>query len=307
MTAVTVTAVTDGPARAGVLPARPPRPSARAVAAMARRALELELETYPKPGLVSEVDSGSHADMDAATFRRSARAIEPLFVELAEAGRSGRGMGRLRAVGLAAEVAMLAATGGVNTHRGAIFGLGLLCAAAGARTDSLVGRTASLGGIVRARWGADILAGPASPGSHGQAVRRRHGAGGARAEAAAGFPTLDAVALPALRQGRRFAPGDEEAARVQACFALMAVVEDTNLLHRGGAAGLAFVRDASADFLARGGVGRSGWRRAAEEVHRAVVARRLSPGGSADLLAMAVFVDMVDALDAREAPDGGMP
>ncbi len=102
------------------------------VADMAAAALLAELETWPKPGLVSHVDAGSHADMEADTFRASTAAIRPFLAELAAAGASGAGMAELRGIGLAAERAMLAATGGVNTHRGAIFGLGLLCAAAGA-------------------------------------------------------------------------------------------------------------------------------------------------------------------------------
>src|SRR4249920_144404 len=93
------------------------------VAAWAERSLVLEIETWPKPGLVSHIDTGSHLDMDAGTFRRSTAAIGPYLHALAEAGAEGRAMGHLRTIGLQAEEAMLAATGGVNTHRGAIFGM----------------------------------------------------------------------------------------------------------------------------------------------------------------------------------------
>ncbi len=109
-----------------------------AIAATAVQCLLVELETWPKPGLVSHVDTGSHSDMDAGTFRRSAAAIQPYFQALADAGAQGCGMGRLRVIGLEAEAAMFAATAGINTHRGVIFGLGLLCAAAGAASS---GRT----------------------------------------------------------------------------------------------------------------------------------------------------------------------
>jgi hypothetical protein len=98
--------------------------------------LKLEVETFPKPGLVSHVDNGSHKDMDAELLCRSADSLTPFFRELAIAGVAGAGMNRLRAIGLAAESAMLDVTRGVNTHRGAIFGLGLLCAAAGYRAAS---------------------------------------------------------------------------------------------------------------------------------------------------------------------------
>src|SRR5260370_4159773 len=94
-------------------------------------ALLQELAAWPKPGLVSYVDSGSHTDMDAAILQASAEMLRPFFAELARAGQDGSDMAGLRAIGLRAEAAMLAVTGGVNTHRGAIFGLGLLCAAAG--------------------------------------------------------------------------------------------------------------------------------------------------------------------------------
>jgi triphosphoribosyl-dephospho-CoA synthase len=254
-------------------------PDPRVVADLAVRCLDLEVSTHPKPGLVGPHDSGSHADMDIRTFRRSARAIRPYLEALADAGARGHGMERLRAIGIAAESAMLAATGGVNTHRGAIFGLGLLCAAAGAGD-----RTLPLGALVAQRWGDDILSTPGPRDSHGGTVRRRYGAGGAPLEAARGFPSVYRVGVPALAQA------SGEAARVQACFALVAAVQDTNLLHRGGLAGLRFAQRAARAFLEAGGVTRAGWRERALAVHRAFVARRLSPGGAADLLAMSLFV-----------------
>ncbi|KQQ25375.1 triphosphoribosyl-dephospho-CoA synthase MdcB [Methylobacterium sp. Leaf123] len=267
-------------------------PAANAIARVAATALRLELETYPKPGLVSHVDRGSHADMDADTFRASTAAITPFFRALALAGAAGASMPALRRIGLDAEAAMRVATGGVNTHRGAIFGLGLLCAAAGARPRPGAG---ALGALVRDRYGSAILNGPVLLHAPGAQVRRRHGVGGAPAEAAAGFPSLYRVALPALRRGRCCHPGDEEAARVEACLALIAHVEDTNLLHRGGPEGFAFARGEAARFIAEGGMAQPGWRARAEALHRAFVARNLSPGGAADLLAMTLFVDSVEA------------
>lgn len=264
------------------------------VAGIAVAALVAELETWPKPGLVSHVDHGSHADMTAATFRASATAIEPFFGELVAAGANGASMDRLRVIGVGAERAMLAATGGVNTHRGAIFGLGLLCAAAGAHGDAFGWRPDVLCGIVRTRWGRPIVRGPIPLRSHGAEALRRYRAGGARAQAAAGFPDARNHGLPALRLGRGLAPGDPEAARVQAFFALLAVTEDTNLLHRGDAEGLAYAQEAAAGFLASGGVARPGWRTAAAAIHHAFVERRLSPGGCADLLAITLFLDALE-------------
>ncbi|MEH2491703.1 triphosphoribosyl-dephospho-CoA synthase MdcB [Bradyrhizobium sp. AZCC 2230] len=259
---------------------------------LASLCLKLEVESYPKPGLVSHIDNGAHRDMDAGLLCRSADALTPFFCDLAAAGAEGAGMNRLRAIGVAAERAMLAATFGINTHRGAIFGLGLLCAAAGYR--NAVGIRKSLGRLVSERWGEDILSGPVSLRSHGAVAARRYGAGGARGEAAHGFPSVYDLALPALHAARKLAPHDEEAVRIQTCMTLIADVNDTNLLHRGGSEGLRFAQASASAFLGAGGVGSPGWRSRAADIHQAFVARNLSPGGSADLLAMTLFVDRLE-------------
>jgi triphosphoribosyl-dephospho-CoA synthase len=259
-----------------------------AIGHRAANSLKLEIATYPKPGLVSPVDTGAHDDMDAAMMDRSADALAPFFARLAEAGSAGAGMDVLRAIGIEAEHAMMAATGGVNTHRGAIFGMGLLCAAAGFRLA--YGAPGTLGSIVAQRWGAEIVRGPIPLHSHGTMVARQHAAGGARAEAAAGFPALYVIALPALAAARDLTAA-REAHRVHALMTLIAEVEDTNLLYRGGAHGLAFAQSEARAFLAAGSVAAGDWHARAVAMHRAFTDRRLSPGGCADLLAMALFVE----------------
>jgi triphosphoribosyl-dephospho-CoA synthase len=277
----------------GVRAAAPPERAigAQEIAAVAHDCLILELETWPKPGLVSHVDAGSHCDMNADILRISAATIAPYFAALAASGAAGCGIDRRRIIGREAEGAMREATRGVNTHRGAIFGLGLLCAAAGARAAGRIDARLPLGAVVSRLWGEGILDGPILLHSHGEAARRRYGAGGARMEAAFGFPSVYELGLPALKRGALRAGGDPEGARVEACFALIAKVQDTNLLHRGGPAGLSFARAAARRFLEGGGVGRPGWQDRARIVHEIFIARRLSPGGSADLLAMTLFVD----------------
>ena len=287
---------------AAVLERGPVATDAASIARVATEALLAEVATWPKPGLVSDRDTGSHADMDAALLRASARTLTAWFAELADAGCLDCEMADLRVIGLRAEAAMLAVTGGVNTHRGAIFGLGLLCAAAGLRQPSSDLR--SLGEVVRDRWGAQIAHDDeATAGSHGAQARRRFGAGGARIEAARGFPHVYRLALPALRAAAA-AGAHATAARVQACFALIAELEDTNLLHRGGRAGLDFARLEARRFLAEGGIAAPDWQQRAARVHEAFVSRRLSPGGSADLLAMAI---MLDRLEPASGPGGTPP
>jgi triphosphoribosyl-dephospho-CoA synthase len=232
-------------------------------------------------------------------LQRSAAVLRPFFAELAQAGCDRATMSSLRAIGLRAEAAMLMATGGINTHRGTIFGLGLLCAAAGMMVhrsdDRLVKAPLKLGDVVSQNWGDDIRRGPIPLHSHGGEALRRYGASGARGEAAAGFPSIYTIGLPALRFGRAIAPRDAAAGPVQACFALIAAVRDTNLLHRGGMEGARYASEAAAAFLSDGGVGAHDWQARAVAVHAGFVARHLSPGGCADLLAMTLFVDAIES------------
>jgi triphosphoribosyl-dephospho-CoA synthase len=266
------------------------------IAQKAAQALLRELATWPKPGLISHRDTGSHRDMDASMLQASIRVLQSFFADLARAGREQADMNRLRAIGLKAEAAMLAATGGVNTHRGAIFGLGLLCAAAGATArlgfDATLSTRSRLGGFVARCWGDAIRKGPIPMFSHGTAALRRYGVGGARAEAINGFRSIYDVGLPALWRGRAVA--DERSALVEACFALIAAVGDTNIMHRGGIEGARYAADAAEAFLAAGGVGAPHWCERAARVHGDFIDRNLSPGGCADLLAMTLFVDALE-------------
>ncbi|WP_084545068.1 triphosphoribosyl-dephospho-CoA synthase MdcB [Derxia gummosa] len=294
-------------ARDGTVAARKPRSVARTDAAPAslaaridalcRAALLDEAMAWPKPGLVTPRDSGSHRDMNIATFIASVGALDGCFAAMAEAGAADAPLAVLQRIGIEAELRMRAATAGVNTHRGAIFNLGLLAAAVGLRAA----RPACWGGravcaIVRERWGDAILAARAeAPGTHGNAVFRAHAAGGARAEAAAGFPSVTDVGLPALRR-LRAAGIDGERALVGCLMALMAELDDTNLLWRGGTDGLAHARAAARGFLAGGGVLAPDWQARLCALHDDFVARRLSPGGSADLVAASVVADALDRL-----------
>jgi triphosphoribosyl-dephospho-CoA synthase len=264
-----------------------------ALARAAVTALYDELKAYPKPGLVSPIDSGAHADMDFALMCRSADSLLKPFASLAAAGREGRSFeGVLMPLGVAAERRMLAVTGGVNTHRGAIFSLGLLVAAA-ARAKGAIGLSPErVQATLMRHWGRALEAHAvrgATAFSHGSDVRRKTGRNGARHEAACGFPSVFRTGIPAYRQALE-AGLDGNAACIQTLFALMEAVDDTTVLYRGGLDAGLFVRRSAAAFLARGGCAREGWFEEAERLHRAFVARNLSPGGCADLLAVTRFV-----------------
>lgn len=254
-------------------------------------ALHAELACYPKPGLVSPVDSGAHADMCADTFRRSIASLSGYFHEMAAAGACGADFRALNRIGRRAEARMLEATGGINTHRGAVFSLGLLAAAAGSL--AVIGRRdpAAVCDSVAARWGRDILSMRLvqDDPTHGELVRSRYRVPGAREQAAKGFRVVLRHGLPALESAFDAGASRNDAA-VQAIMAVISVLADNNLLYRAGRSGLAHARRSALAFLATGGMlGPDGYVRA-ERMHRDFVARNLSPGGSADLLAATLFL-----------------
>ena len=275
------------------------RAATERIGRLAIRSLYREAALAPKPGLVSPGSQGSHRDMDFSTFLRSLQALRPYFPAIAACGLQRPGFAPLRVLGIEAEAAMLAATGGVNTHRGAIFNLGLLCAAAGRLiADGETPSAATTCQAVKNNWAADILDGlsalpAASQLSHGLVVAQRYGSGGARQEAASGFPAALEIGLPAYRS-ILVVTGDGELAAVQALFALIADLDDTNLLWRAGPTGLASGRRAAREFLAAGGVLADDWREHAAAIDCDFVARNLSPGGSADLLGVTLFLAELD-------------
>lgn len=274
-----------------------PLPSAQQIGRAATLALHDELALAPKPGLVTLTDPGSHADMDAHTFMRSLFALRGYFVRIAVLGARGAPFEALERCGIDAEARMLAATGGINTHRGAIFVLGLLCAAAGAlAANQQRPEPAALRRTLMTRWGAALAARALRPSNlPGGLAARRLGLRSASTEAALGFPTLFELAHPALQAGLARGLGPQRA-RLGSLFEVMAVLDDSNLAHRGGLEGLRFAQGAARDFLGAGGASNP---QAAERAHAigvAFVRRRLSPGGAADTLAAACWLHRIQAL-----------
>lgn len=274
------------------------------IARCAVRALYAELTLEPKPGLVSLRDNGSHTDMNAASFVKSLFALRHYFGHIARAGALAHPFEFLQALGQGAEERMLAATGGVNTHRGAVFALGLLCAAAGRlAAQGKVLNAQGLRDVLLRHWGQALRWRAAAAArvpalSNGQRAARRFGLRSAGEEAALGFPTLFERTLPSL-QAALLAGHAPRAARVQAFFATMAVLDDTNTAHRGGLEGAQFVKASAQGFLDAGGVAQTDWLPQARAIHAELVARRLSPGGAADVLACACWLQEMLALQRQ--------
>lgn len=257
---------------------------------LAISSLYTELACAPKPGLVTPFSTGSHDDMHAGTFLRSLFALRHYYCQIARAGAQEASFETLRALGIAAEQAMLRATGGVNTHRGAIFSLGLLVAGA-ARAQARWGTplTAEQVCLQVTQWAGPLLQAPLDPHSPGQRARAQYRVAGVREQAAAGFPLLREVALPALRAALD-AGLTRDAALCHTLMHLVAAVDDLNLLHRGGAVGLVWAKAEATRFLRDGSVFDPDWAQRLARIDAGFVARRLSPGGSADLLACAWFL-----------------
>lgn len=270
---------------------------------LCRKALLAEAMAWPKPGLVTPIDSGSHHDMDIDTFLCSIAALEGSFFELALASVRNGGFALLAQIGREAEQRMLHATGGVNTHRGAIFNLGLLVAAAMRRAQDHELRSLTCGEIVARLWGTDILESRRrAPVTHGNEVYVRFAAGGAREQAAGGFAAVYACGLPALRllvqQGHA-----RDRILIGTLMHLMEHVDDTNLLWRAGEAGLRHVQHSARAFNLGGGVNAVDWRERLVAMGKDFVRRNLSPGGSADLLAASWLAwQLDDTHDIRLQP-----
>ncbi len=249
-----------------------------------------EVALHPKPGLVSFVDSGSHSDMDGQTFMRSLFSLRHYFCDIAQLGHDGADFPSLERCGISAEATMLRATGGINTHRGAVFSLGLLSAAAGAVARHQRPCPQTVRAELMHRWGS-ALGQRAQRASRlpGGVAARQYGLRSASAEAALGFPVLFDTTFPALCSAlsRGLAP---HAARLEALMHTIAVMDDCNLAHRGGVAGLRFAQGQAQRFLASGGMAQQDAHGRLRALHQAFVERRLSPGGAADMLAAACWL-----------------
>jgi triphosphoribosyl-dephospho-CoA synthase len=264
------------------------------LASLAREALIAEAELTPKPGLVDRRGSGAHHDLSLALMRQSATAIEPYFAAMASCSQ-GQDIdsslrSQLAAIGRDAERAMYQATQGSNSHKGAIWILGLLVAAA-IRVPGENAReiAAAAGAIARIpdRAQPKLM-------THGDIVRNRYGAGGARMEALNNFPHVINCSLAMLRK-RRANQHPEEVSRLDALLSLMAELDDTCVLYRGGVEALQVVQSGAQAILNAGGSSSTDGRQRMHKLDRELIARHVSPGGSADLLAATIFLDALES------------
>jgi triphosphoribosyl-dephospho-CoA synthase len=264
------------------------------LSALAVSALIEEAELTPKPALVDRNSSGAHHDLNLARLRRSALALQTGFADIARAATEIAQPVRLREqigrIGRDMEQRMLAATDGSNAHRGAIWAMGLLVAAAAQHCSERNPGWIAFAAAHLAQL-PDQYAPPLP--SNGERVRSRFGATGARGEAQAAFPHALEVGLPTLRAARgQGVP--EDCARLDALMAIMASLDDTCLLHRGGVLALEAAKTGARAVLVAGGTSAQAGLELLQQLHRQLINLWASPGGSADLLGVTLFLDRLE-------------
>lgn len=256
------------------------------LAQLVETALIDEVELSPKPGLVDAFSTGAHTDMDHVLFIRSAQSLTPFFEEMAKAAW-GQPMSQalretIAEIGRRAETAMLAATGGVNTHKGAIWALGLLISVVSSQFSRQQVFFPSIFSDVQ-----QLVAFPdrqiqdGSADSHGKTVQKKYGLQGAYGEAAAGFPHVQRALADFW--SREIPDSDEK--RLHMLLAIIASLDDTCILYRSNQQVLTHVQ-----MLAAKANSQSLPNADFEQLHMFCLTQNVSPGGSADLLAASFFL-----------------
>ena len=313
-----------------------------------RNALLGEVYATPKPGLVDRRDTGAHRDMNYETFLASTEAITPYMVRMFAEGMDATVAGHtpeevfqaIRGIGLEAERAMYAATDGVNTHKGMIFTMGIVLAAAGilyARADKTSGqitvdaildRTRQMTARSMAEDFRKMLAHP--PKTHGERLFQTYGERGIRGQAMEGFPILRDTAVPWLRRfqnigtdvelqraisaqatfrrgllqdtGSMHAEHFENAVHVSTLIAIMSVLNDTNVFIRSSYEDMCWLQAESSTILSMGAMFTEEGVRAIEALNTACIEKNISPGGAADILAVAILLlKLTEDADADRA------
>ena len=266
---------------------------AERLAETATQALIDEARLSPKPGLVDSRSAGAHQDLSLDLMLRSARSLTSTFYLLAlhswqrpadialrqEVGRLGR----------AGEVQMMAETGGVNTHRGAIWAMGLLVSAVAMQPENLLPQPIAQRAAKIASLPDAFSPKKVSKGS--QAVQGYQGPG-AREEAQSGFPHNIDRALPQLHHSRHGGASESEA-QVDALLAVMTTLTDTCVLSRGGLAALEAMHQGAQAVLDAGGTRTMAGKQQLRHLENRMLSDNVSPGGAADLLAATLFLDRV--------------
>ena len=245
------------------------------MAALASKALKEELNTSPKPGLVDILDNGAHQDMDYQLMSHSIDTLRPFFARLCIEGEPQ--IEEIIDIGKQAEAAMMKVTNGVNTHRGAFFSLGITTVAAynilatntPLTTNNLSNKISQLARKI-----------PPATNTHGATVRKTFNIKGAHQNATDGYDTLFNEWLPFYRT-----LNDDTYRNHKTLLKIMSTLDDSNIYHRKGAHEAAMVRHEAQTLLDNFST------EGMDRLNQQYIVRNISPGGSADMLALTIFID----------------
>lgn len=283
---------------------------------LAQNSLLYESVVTPKPGLVDPAHPGAHSDMTIFTFIDSSTALLTGFTDYYQAGRAHQGsLGRLftkiRPIGLEIEEQMNQATLGVNTHKGAIFSFGILLASLGyfhqtqpskfnqplseadSQTVFEIGQD-----MVQDSLGKDFIGlEDKIQLTNGEKLYLEHGIRGIRGEALEGYPLVQELALPYLRKMKKQEHSlSLNQTLLTTLFLLISQSEDSNLINRGGLTGLAWAQKEAQKILQTNIISQEDYFPELMAVNQRFVEKHLSPGGSADLLALTIFMAKLENL-----------
>ncbi|WP_268912569.1 triphosphoribosyl-dephospho-CoA synthase CitG [Lentilactobacillus sp. SPB1-3] len=269
----------------------------------AMRALLYEVSIHPKPGLVDPVTNGSHLDMDMFTFIDSSISLMTYFQECVEVGWTFDKPSlielfqQIRPIGIKAEKSMFAATKGINTHKGAVFSLGILVTATAyvqnhEETDPFTVVKKMLKGLTKHDFDG-IDSKPESELTAGEREYLKYGITGIRGEAEAGYPTVTDIALPRLAMSK----GNKNVRLLDTLMAIVGQTTDTNLVKRAGTTDIIpWAHEQVTHYFELGGANTVEGMAFLESLDDEFAKQNLSLGGSADLLIVTIFAGLVQGL-----------
>ncbi len=280
----------------------------RKVVDYALKALLYEVAATPKPGLVDRANNGAHSDMDFYTFLDSSVELRHYFEAIAhfiidQYGHKNESktlhegeviFSGLKTLGIQAEQDMKKATGGINTHKGVIYALGLLVAAVTELELYNSGKlkiedvTSRVSEYVGPSLEKEFIENDHTS-AYGIIQYRTLGMLGARGEAYRGFETVRTKGLPALELGLEKGQSINDA-MIGALLAIISDLEDSNVIGRHSPMVLKESQAFAKSILEVGAMTTEKGREMIEHYDQWCIAHRISHGGSADLVAVALFL-----------------
>ncbi|WP_120429916.1 triphosphoribosyl-dephospho-CoA synthase [Acinetobacter baylyi] len=282
--------------------------TAEYLADLAVQALIDEVNLTPKPALVDRRGGGAHDDLNLELMEKSAYSLFPMFKAMAETAEIHREVNQalredIGQLGRQGEQRMLQVTHGINTHRGAIWSIGLVLTATALTLYKQkpcliteICKTAAEIALLEDRFI------PKQQFSHGQMVRQKFGINGAKQQAQQGFPIILEFGLVQLQCSRALNTTETEA-RLNALLAMMAELSDTCVVHRAGLDGLNMMQSGAREVLQLGGCSTNEGQQRLEQLEQNLLRIRASAGGAADLLATLLFLDQAEQHNSS-APQG---